>query len=409
MYIIDTNILINNPNILEDLEIKDIYISFRVLEEIDGLKKNSNPEVAYKARRASYYISNNISNINFISKQKRNLSADNELLYLAKKNKLTLITNDLNLKIKCMFNKVKCESYNKTNEINDGVVYWDLDIDKNNYSEELELALENNNPPKKMLENQFLIVRNKNEIVRKKNGQESYKDFAIFRNVDNKLIPINNQVIKNDFIGKIIPRNPEQKCLMDLLNDNSISILAAIGSFGTGKSMLTINYALQELQKGSIDKIVYVPNNSFNKDSREIGTLPGTLIEKEIIHMGTLVDIVGAPVLEDMINKNLIEVVPISIMRGRSFNNSIILVNEAQNLTEDHIKLLIARCGDNTRIFFDGDIKQTDSSIFKEKNGLRLLSNLSKSPIFSKLFGTVRLVDIERSLTAQASDFLDMY
>lgn len=409
MYIIDTNILINNPNILEDLEIKDIYISFRVLEEIDGLKKNSNPEVAYKARRASYYISNNISNINFISKQKRNLSVDNELLYLAKKNKLTLITNDLNLKIKCMFNKVKCESYNKTNEINDGVVYWDLDIDKNNYSEELELALENNNPPKKMLENQFLIVRNKNEIVRKKNGQESYKDFAIFRNVDNKLIPINNQVIKNDFIGKIIPRNPEQKCLMDLLNDNSISILAAIGSFGTGKSMLTINYALQELQKGSIDKIVYVPNNSFNKDSREIGTLPGTLIEKEIIHMGTLVDIVGAPVLEDMINKNLIEVVPISIMRGRSFNNSIILVNEAQNLTEDHIKLLIARCGDNTRIFFDGDIKQTDSSIFKEKNGLRLLSNLSKSPIFSKLFGTVRLIDIERSLTAQASDFLDMY
>lgn len=409
MYIIDTNILINNPNILEDLEIKDIYISFRVLEEIDGLKKNSNPEVAYKARRASYYISSNISNINFISKQKRNLSVDNELLYLAKKNKLTLITNDLNLKIKCMFNKVKCESYNKTNEINDGVVYWDLDIDKNNYSEELELALENNNPPKKMLENQFLIVRNKNEIVRKKNGQESYKDFAIFRNIDNKLIPINNQVIKNDFIGKIIPRNPEQKCLMDLLNDNSISILAAIGSFGTGKSMLTINYALQELQKGSIDKIVYVPNNSFNKDSREIGTLPGTLIEKEIIHMGTLVDIVGAPVLEDMINKNLIEVVPISIMRGRSFNNSIILVNEAQNLTEDHIKLLIARCGDNTRIFFDGDIKQTDSSIFKEKNGLRLLSNLSKSPIFSKLFGTVRLVDIERSLTAQASDFLDMY
>lgn len=275
MYIIDTNILINNPNILEDLEIKDIYISFRVLEEIDGLKKNSNPEVAYKARRASYYISSNISNINFISKQKRNLSVDNELLYLAKKNKLTLITNDLNLKIKCMFNKVKCESYNKTNEINDGVVYWDLDIDKNNYSEELELALENNNPPKKMLENQFLIVRNKNEIVRKKNGQESYKDFAIFRNIDNKLIPINNQVIKNDFIGKIIPRNPEQKCLMDLLNDNSISILAAIGSFGTGKSMLTINYALQELQKGSIDKIVYVPNNSFNKDSREVGTLPG--------------------------------------------------------------------------------------------------------------------------------------
>ena len=94
-------------------------------------------------------------------------------------------------------------------------------------------------------------------------------------------------------------------------------------------------------------------------------------------------------------------------MRGRSFANCIIIVNEAQNLTEDHVKLLIARCGDGTRIFFDGDIKQADSHVFRNKNGLKLLSKLKNSPIFSKIFGTVRLVNIERSLTAQASAYLD--
>ncbi len=94
-------------------------------------------------------------------------------------------------------------------------------------------------------------------------------------------------------------------------------------------------------------------------------------------------------------------------MRGRNFKNSIILVNEAQNLTEEHIKLLVGRCAEGTRIFFDGDIKQTDHHIFKNKNGLRLLLNLADSEVFSKIFGVATLSVIERSLVAQASDYLD--
>lgn len=94
-------------------------------------------------------------------------------------------------------------------------------------------------------------------------------------------------------------------------------------------------------------------------------------------------------------------------IRGRSFQNSIILVNEAQNLTEDHIKLLIGRCGEGTRIFFDGDIKQADSQLFRNKNGLKLLLSLRKSEKYSKLFATVKLQLTERSQTAQCVDYLD--
>ena len=108
-----------------------------------------------------------------------------------------------------------------------------------------------------------------------------------------------------------------------------------------------------------------------------------------------------------MLSAGILEIVPISIMRGRNFYNSIILVNEAQNLTEEHIKLLLGRCAEGTRIFFDGDIKQTDNHLFKEKSGLKLLLNLADSPDFSKIFGFVTLNTIERSFTARASDFLD--
>lgn len=96
-----------------------------------------------------------------------------------------------------------------------------------------------------------------------------------------------------------------------------------------------------------------------------------------------------------------------SFVRGRSFQDSIIIVNEAQNLTEDHIKLLIGRCGEGTRIFFDGDFKQADSSIFRNKNGLKLLLKLRKSEIYSKIFATVKLETVERSITARASEYLD--
>ena len=80
---------------------------------------------------------------------------------------------------------------------------------------------------------------------------------------------------------------------------------------------------------------------------------------------------------------------------------------EAENLTEEHIKLLRARCGKNTKIFFDGDIHQADSAIFKDRNGLKLLLKLHESAEFAPLFSTVQLITIERSIVAGAADFLD--
>lgn len=405
MKVIDTNILLHNPNILEEIE--DIVITIRVIEEIDGLKKNINPEVAYKARRASYTILSNDNKITYYKDRKNKLSVDDELVYLCKKNKWKLITNDLNLQIKCRFNKVECSSYSKVKNNYTGVIYLPLYFDEAGYSKILEDILNIKEPPVEMNENQFLVIQDQNKEIVDSYGQKHKQTIMSFICKNEKLEIVDNQFIKNKFVNTIKPRNAEQECLIRLLKDKDISIILAAGTFGVGKSYLLINYALQELEKGNVDKIIYVPNNSFNENTREIGALPGDLFEKESIHMGTLMDIVGPIIVEEMVKEEKIEVAPISTMRGRNFTNSIIIVNEAQNLTEDHVKLLIARCGDGTRIFFDGDIKQADSHIFRNKNGLKLLQKLKDSPIFSKIFGTVKLVTIERSLTAQASAYLD--
>lgn len=130
------------------------------------------------------------------------------------------------------------------------------------------------------------------------------------------------------------------------------------------------------------------------------------LMDKIIPLIGPLIDLVGIDQIQRWISEEKLEIVPVAYIRGRSFNDSILLVSEAENLTEEHVKLLLARCGENTRIFFDGDIKQADSAIFKDRNGLKLLLNLHKSP-FAKNFSTVQLTKIERSEVAATADFLD--
>ena len=139
----------------------------------------------------------------------------------------------------------------------------------------------------------------------------------------------------------------------------------------------------------------------------DIGALPGELLAKIEGQIGPLIDLVGIDRVQDMLQNEELEIVPMGFIRGRSFQNSILIINEAQNLTEDHVKLLIARCGEGTRIFFDGDIKQADSNIFRQKSGLKLLTKLRFSEEYGDLFSAVKLKTIERSKTARASQYLD--
>ena len=113
-----------------------------------------------------------------------------------------------------------------------------------------------------LFENQYIVIIEDDDV----------KDILVYRN--HLIKPIKRESIEISYDNKIQARNIEQSCLIDALYSKA-NIIYAGGSFGTGKSFLLTSYALQELQRGNIDKIVYVPNNSQNENSMELGTMPG--------------------------------------------------------------------------------------------------------------------------------------
>ena len=395
MVIIDTNVLIDYPEILEQNDI--LGIAWPVLEELDKLKITKG-ERARKARivlkrlKALLENQNEESNINFIQipEAYSNFTVDNQLLYLCKNNDYTLITNDINLQVKCIALEVKYESYQQETEIYTGIL--ELNVPEEN--ELISQLYSNDFSNLTLYENQYILVKDGNDV----------KDILVYRH--NSINKIQRKKIKTEFEKELSPLNVEQECLFDALYSDS-TIIYGSGDYGTGKTLLITGYAVQELQKGHINKIVYVPNNSYNENSMELGALPGDEFEKVLPLMGGLCDHLSKQQVIQLYQNEQLELMPISLARGRNIEDSIILVNEAQNLTEEHIKLLIGRCGKGTRIFFDGDIKQADSNIFRQKSGLKLLTKLRFSEEYGDLFSAVKLKTIERSRTARASQYLD--
>lgn len=389
MKLVDTNVLLDYPRIVENYD--DIVLHISVLKELDNLK-NKNQEVGKKARKASNLIFANKNKITFNKDVIRDDYVDDVLIYLAKKNKYIIVSNDINMLIKCEFENIESMTYSYPSDNYDGITR----LEANRDNETIARIYEGGPCNLSLHENEYVFIYDENNV-------------DIFKNKKNELIKCPYLAIdQTEYNEKVKPRNPEQRALIYTLLDKDNTIVFATGNYGTGKSYLLYSFALHELAKGSIEKIVIVPNNAQNENTRELGTLPGDMFSKEIVYMGQIIDIIGDSIeVERLYNDGLIEIMPIAVARGRNLENCIVIVNEAQNLTDDHIKLLIARCAEGTRIFFDGDVKQTDAKVFRDKNGLKLLTKLKDSKKYSDLFSMVRLESIERSRTAQAAQYLD--
>ena len=170
-----------------------------------------------------------------------------------------------------------------------------------------------------MKDNEYLIITDQDDNT-----------LSIFRRKGENIEVIRDSFIRNNFIRQIAPRNREQSCLFNLLKDKDITILCAQGGFGVGKSFILINYALQELEKGHIDKIVFIPNNATTDNTKELGFMPGDAYEKILPTIGTIVDIMGEDYVKQKVENEEIILAPMANIRGRNFSKSIIIVNEAQ-------------------------------------------------------------------------------
>ena len=245
-----------------------------------------------------------------------------------------------------------------------------------------------------LLENQYLLV----EDLHGKLTDSYVWQNGTFRKVG-------YTKIGNDFTGVVKPRNAQQEVLFDMLVDKQSTVKLVTGGFGCGKTMSLVVAALDAISKGRFEKIIWVRNNIEVKDTTPLGSLPGDSYDKLLPFAMALADHCGGiEGLQHLIEQDRVEIVHLGFLRGRDIKNSIILCSEAENLTKQHIQLLIGRVGEGSNLFMDADLKQRDKTAFEKSAGLELMIERLKG---QKLFGYIKLLKTERSETARLADLLD--
>ena len=210
---------------------------------------------------------------------------------------------------------------------------------------------------------------------------------------------------------KRIPKNPikfkiqlndEQKQAKAEILENTITLLA--GQAGSGKTLLACNVALDGLFRRMYDKVI-ITRPTVSKE--EIGFLPGDLREKmdpwvQPIYQNMFL-LYDKTKVERYIEKSEIEIVPVSFMRGRTFVNSIVIVDEAQNVTHDQMEMIVTRLGRGSKMIVCGDTHQVDLKK-KEDSGFKFLYNGAKK---IKEMQSITLVTNNRADVVQ--DLIDYY
>ena len=384
----DTNVVLDYPQIvLED----DAVLSIYVLKELDSLKNSPDAQRARKARNATRFISKHLDNLFFDATYLPSRDVDEALIDMASVNKYVLITNDINLQLRCRMRNVHCEEYAPADKQLTNV--WKKEVQLSN--DELAVFYSTGAIKLDAHENQYIMIKN-----------EEGKIVDKYRCYDGRLVRVPFKVIRSDFSGEIKPRNLEQECALDMLNLDSASVKVLTGRYGSGKTFLMLSCAIEALNSGKFDKIVYVRNNIGVRDTMELGSLPGDEIDKLYPYLMPLADKVGGKFyLDKMLEDGEIEPIHLGYLRGRDLKNCLIYCTEAQNLTTDHVKLLLGRVGEGSELWLDGDFKaQVDKKVFQNDNGLRsLIEHLSGNPHFVY----VNLEKSERSPVAALADLLD--
>ena len=406
---LDTNALLN---LGENAFKEPFVISQKTLEEIENIKTSGHKdgEIKYKARHVAHLLDDHYDEYKVISyhEKVKNIikdfsldeTPDNIILasayYHNKEIRPVIVcTDDLNCKFisRDIFG-LRTKGINEINlvkNIDEYTGYKDVTLSDEEMS---DFYCNLNENTFDCLLNEYLIVRKSDgEVVdyRKWNGKEyshiSYKQ------------------INSKFMGKIKPRNPQQVLAFDMLQDKNESIKIISGKFGSGKDFLMIANALKLIEDGKFDKLIYVRNAIGVKDASEVGFLPGSKLEKLLPYAMPLADHLGGETgLEMQMIAGNIEIEHLGYIRGRDIKNTIIYVSEAENLTKEHVQLLIGRVGLGSALWMNGDFRQTDSPVFRMNNGL--LSAVQKLAGHEK-FGYVQLQKTERSETAAMADLLD--
>ena len=405
IYFMDTSAILDGALSLYEHVYQHLYLSPLVLTELENLKTNGNDHIKFCARNAiRTIIQNNINMTTIPQKKIQQLLKKNnclmdindhkmicEALYLNQYNTVEFITADCAQLLFAKTLGLKTTYFNyEVNKHQEEYIGW-----RRFEPTEEELISLYSEPTKNILNaniNEYCEIYVENEL----------KD--ILRWTGDKYVTLKWSNFKNSFLNKKIqPLNLEQKMAFDLLQNMDIPVKIFTGPPGCGKDYLMLLHALDLIQKGIMDKIIFVRNLIPFKDAPEIGFLAGDLQQKISWGLGPISGILGEEGLKDYIDQGIIEAVNLGFIRGCSWDRTILYVSEGQNITGGGYKLLISRCGQGSQLWVNGDILQTDDKEFEKNNGLLRLSNSLKN---NPLAGTVKLLKTERSKVADLAKII---
>lgn len=191
--------------------------------------------------------------------------------------------------------------------------------------------------------------------------------------LDNSDVSWQNAIVGYNSNGKPIKyKSLNQKELFDSVNYNDL--VFSLGPAGTGKTYLSVLLACNAFKNDDIKKIILT--RPAVEAGESLGFLPGDLKEKVDPYLMPLYDalyeIFGNEKVNSMLEKNQIEIIPLAYMRGRTLNDSYVILDEAQNTTPGQMLMFLTRLGHNSKMIVNGDLSQVDINISKSKSGLAL-------------------------------------
>jgi PhoH-like ATPase len=380
LFVIDTSVLIYHEDSIHAFPGQDVVIPLEVLEEIDDLKVRQDP-VGNAARYINRFLDKlrsegnlskgvllkngqkiSISLDSDISLMPKGVddSRDNRIITVALKLKAdglnpTLISRDINLRVRCDALGVSAESYHKEKAVvkrrdaYTGVKVIHLSPEQvtafydkgyTEYSGE------------ELMPNEYLVI---------KGGSQSA--LAVHKGGELRKLA---QTSRSGFdVMGIKPRNKEQCFALEMLLDPDVHMATLTGMAGCGKTILSTAAAIHMLKAGLYDKIVL--SRPVQSLSGDIGFLPGTKYEKMEPWIQPVIDNLklifknGESYLQMMMETGAIEVEALTYIRGRSLPRTIFILDESQNITYAEAKAVITRMGENSKLILLGDLEQIDA------------------------------------------------
>lgn len=398
-FVADTNVLMQNPHLLDEYE--NIVILNSILRELDKRKITSDRERAYKARKASRYIEDNIDRITFDFKDYRvhddrldDCYEDNKIIAACIENGYKLLTYDRNMKhIAKGYGVEIVELDDKTVDVGDYTGYIEI------YRTEDELTniytdLENNQWNLKI--GQYLIIIN----------ADTKEEIDSLRWDGEKLLRSHSKGFSTNSFGKFRPMDFYQKSAVDSILNNQITMLK--GRAGSGKSLISLYTAWNLIERGKFDQLIIFTNPVKTKNAEALGFYKGTRTEKLL---DSQIGIMLASkfgdtfTIENEIHQGRLQLLPFSDIRGFDTSGekkTIVWIVEAQNTNTELMKLALQRIGGNTKVIIDGDPKtQVDMSAYEYSNGMVRVSEVFKG---TDLYGEVELKHIYRSRIAKIAE-----